>query len=183
MALFNPALEYVLKNEGGLSDHPKDPGGITNFGISLRFLKSIEDPAKYGIHDLTIESDTIKDLKLEQASEIYRGEFWNHSNFSNISDQDVCNYVFDMAVNMGISPAIKCVQRAVWSVWRNRTVLKEDGIMGPQTLIWIERCTPKNLLVGMRSERAGNYREIIARRPDQEVFANGWLKRAYESEK
>ena len=182
MALYSMSLDYVLKNEGGLEENPKDPGGITNMGISLRFLKSVIEPAKYGIHDQDIDADTIKHLSVSQVHDLYKGEFWEHSNFSNISDQDVCNYVFDMAVNMGIAPAVKCLQRAIWAVWKNRTVLKDDGIMGPQTLIWIERCSPKYLLPAMRSERAGNYREIIARRPDQEVFENGWMKRAYESE-
>lgn len=183
MALFKTALEYVLRNEGGLSENPKDSGGITNYGISLRFLKSIENPSKYGIHDQIIDRDTISNLTLEKVHEVYMGEFWNHSNFSSISDQDICNYVFDMAVNMGIAPAVKCLQRAIWAVWKNRSTVRDDGIMGPQTLIWVERCSPKYLLPAMRSERAGNYRVIIARNPDQEIFSNGWMKRAYQSEK
>lgn len=183
MSLYSIALEYLLKNEGGIEENPKDPGGLTNMGISLRFLRGIEDPAQYGVHDQNIDADTIRNLTVTQMTAIYRGEFWDHSNFGNISDQDVCNYVFDAAVNMGIAPAVKCLQRAIWAVWKNRSAPCEDGIMGPNTLIWIERCKPVLLLAAMRSERAGNYREIVARQPEQEVFLNGWLRRAYESEK
>lgn len=183
MAIYSLALEYLLRNEGGLEENSKDPGGITNFGISLRFLKAILEPAKYGIHDQNIDADTIRHLNISQAALIYKGEFWDHANFANISDQDVCNYVFDMGVNMGIAPSVRCCQRAIWAVWKNRSALRDDGILGPQTLIWIERCNPKYLLPAMRSERAGNYREIAARNSDQEIFINGWLRRAYESEK
>ena len=41
MSLFDKCLKIVLIHEGGYSDDPDDPGGTTNYGISLRFLKSV----------------------------------------------------------------------------------------------------------------------------------------------
>ncbi len=40
MSIFSTAHDYMMKNEGGLSENPADPGGVTNYGISLRFAKS-----------------------------------------------------------------------------------------------------------------------------------------------
>ena len=37
MSAFELAIPIVLKHEGGFADNPADPGGATNFGISLRF--------------------------------------------------------------------------------------------------------------------------------------------------
>jgi lysozyme family protein len=182
MAIYSLALEYLLRNEGALEENQKDPGGITNMGISLRFLKAVIEPAKYGIHDQNIDADTIRHLTISQVNDLYKGEFWDHSNFANISDQDVCNYVFDAAVNMGIAPAVKCLQRAIWACWKNRSTVLDDGIMGANTLIWVERCKPDKILAALRSERAGTYRAIIAENSDQELFYSGWMKRAYESE-
>lgn len=182
MASFQPAFEYVLKNEGVLTENPKDPGGITKFGISLRFLKSLKDPKAYSIYADPIDADVVRFLMMDQASAIYRREFWDQALFDRIVSQDICNYVFDMAISMGISPAIKCVQRAVWAVWRDRNILSEDGILGEKTLHWIKQSNSNALLCAVRSERAGKYRLICAENKSEEIFINGWLKRAYESE-
>lgn len=179
MAMFSPALEIVLKNEGGLKETLGDPGGITNFGISLRFLKELMNPGRYGIHDPEINAETIKNLTVTQAGAIYQGEFWHAAPFEQIQDQDVANYMFDMAVNFGIAPAIKCCQRAIWAVWNHYMVTPDDGILGHDTLMWIERCKPYVLIAAMRSERAGEYRLIEQKHPDQSTDLKGWLIRAY----
>ena len=38
---FAESLDIIRRWEGGWSDHPDDKGGLTRWGISLRFLKSI----------------------------------------------------------------------------------------------------------------------------------------------
>lgn len=181
MAMFSLALEYILKNEGGLTDDPHDNGGITNFGISLRFLRGLPNPRLYGIHEDPPNADTIRHLTPAQAHDIYQGEFWNSAPFGKINDQDVCNFVFDMGINLGISPGVKCCQRAIWSVWGHYKALVDDGVLGADTLMWIERCKPDRLIPAMRSERAGYYRNIVQRLPDQDVHLAGWLARAYDA--
>lgn len=180
MANFEEAVNFILKNEKGLNENPKDKGGITNFGISLRFLRNLE-AAKlrdYGIFDFPTEQ-TIKDLTIDQAKKIYLNEFWNHAPFEKIGNQEHANYIFDMCINMGISPAIKCVQRAIWAVMKRRE-MPDDGILGPQTLAGIQRCGFL-IMPPMRSERAGFYRMIVEVTKDQESNLQGWLTRAYES--
>ncbi|HMG15465.1 MAG TPA: glycosyl hydrolase 108 family protein [Saprospiraceae bacterium] len=180
MSTFEMAVKYVLDNEGGFSDNPKDRGGATNRGVSLRFLKSLptEKLRLYGIFSEPNEM-TIMDLTDDQTRKIFHGEFWQHAPFEMINDQGVCNYVFSMAIHMGIAPAIKCVQRAIWAISKDRSILKDDGILGSNTLHYI------NYLDGhiestLRSECAGDYRTIVARYPEQNEFIDGWLNRAYE---
>lgn len=179
MANFDEAYAYIAKNEGGLVDNPHDNGGITNHGISLRFLRAVE-PARlkaYGIYDIEPNADTIRGLRPETAKAIYRGEFWERAPFEKILNQDVANYIFDMAVNMGIAPAIKCAQRATWAVMCKR-VLADDGILGEKTISMLRQCGFL-LLPAMRSERAGYYRLAVKQSPDDAVFLDGWLNRAY----
>lgn len=180
MGSFDEAVAYLLNNEGGLSENPYDHGGTTNFGISFRFLRNVlpENIRRYGVFGEVVEQ-TIKDLTIDQAKLIYRGEFWEHAAFDQINNQDICNYIFDMAVNMGIAPSIKCAQRACWAVKRRRELV-DDGILGENTLTAIKMCDFM-LLPAMRSERAGYYRIIIAKDHEQEKFINGWMTRAYES--
>lgn len=184
MSDFLPAVEYVLARENGLVEDKNDRGGITNFGISLRFLSSLssENIKKYCPDSKTIWlPDLIKTLTKNEAKAIYLGEFWNKSLFEKIPSQEVCNYIFDMSVNLGIAPAIKCAQRACWSMMRERSIL-DDGILGEITLAKIKEFG-NFLLPAMRSERAGYYRLVVASKPNNEKFINGWLNRAYGTKK
>ena len=141
MADFQVAISFVLENEKGLNENPHDRGGITNFGISLRFLKSISEEhlRLYGIYEVPFEQ-TIRDLTIDQAKKIYYGEFWAPGNFEKIINQEHANYIFDMAVNLGIATAIKLVQRACWAVQKDWEKLPDDGILGDQTIQAIRVC-------------------------------------------
>ena len=176
---FDTAIEFVLSHEGGYTQNPYDRGGSTHYGISLRFLKNLSNEAlkRYGIFEEPNE-DTIKGLTKDQAKAIYRGEFWASAPFEKICQQEYCNYIFDMAVNCGLAPAIKCVQRACWAVQRDWQHLKDDGILGNQTLAAIKVCGIF-LMPCIRAERANLYRMIIQSHPDQQEFFTGWLNRTY----
>lgn len=178
MSEFDAAVDYVLLQEGELEESPNDPGGITKYGISLRFLKALTDPKRYGFTAETINSDTIKELTIDKAKELYKGEFWEHAPFDKINNQTNCNYIFDMGVNMGIAPAIKCAQRACWAVMRKRNIIVDDGILGNETLSLINQCGGL-LLYTMRSERAGEYRLIADRNPPEKEYLDDWLNRSY----
>lgn len=180
MADFDIALNYVIAREGGLYESKNDPGGITNHGISLRFLKCLESEKRkqYGINPDELIADDVKNINIEQVQSLYFGEFWQHAHFDKINNQNNCNYIFDTAVNMGISPAIKCAQRACWSVLKDKNLPIEDGILGNETLAIINQCSIY-LLPAMRSERAGEYRLIAERNPHEKEYLEGWLNRSY----
>jgi|SRR5579859_648203 lysozyme family protein len=182
MSLFDEAIKYVLSNEGELQENANDPGGITNLGISLRFLKNIPEERLRGYGCICLSDDDfitcIRKLTIEQAKAIYLGEFWTQAPFAKIQFQDQANYIFDMAVNMGISPAIKCVQRAIWAVTKIWNVLVDDGVLGDQTLLRIAT-SGIFLMPALRAERGCYYRELIERYPDKRDFLKGWLNRTY----
>ena len=180
MSKFEPAVEYVLEREGGLNENPNDLGGITNFGISLRFIReiSLERLRRYGIFE-PITDQTIRNLAVDQAKFIYKGEFWNEAPFHEIEYQEICNYVFDMCVNLGIYQGIKLLQRAIWASMRNRYVLKDDGILGSNTISEINLCNG-GLLSILIAIRACFYAQIAALNPSQKINLEGWLNRAYE---
>jgi len=177
---FEDAVEYVLNREDGYVDSPNDSGGATNFGISLRFLRSLteENQRRYGIFE-PINEQTIKDLSVEQAQCIYKGEFWEHARFAAIRDQLVCNYVFDMAVNCGIAQSIKIVQRSLWALSYSRKFLADDGILGDHTLKRLNIILPDMLLPVLVASRASYYRLLAEIRPKDKENLEGWLNRAY----
>lgn len=179
MADFESAVNFVLKNEGLLNENPKDKGGLTKYGISLRFLKTLsaDDLKKCGI-EIEVSEDTIRNLTINQAKQLYYFQFWLHAPFSQILYQEHANYLFDMAVNLGIAPAIKCIQRACWAVMKKWELLHDDGILGSNTLAAIEKCGFL-LLPALRAERGNYYRNIVNRDPEQMEFLKGWYDRTY----
>lgn len=181
MAIFDVAVSFILQNEGILNENAKDKGGITKYGISLRFLKSlsVEELKRVGL-SAEIDEQTIRDLKPEQARQIYYFQFWLHARFADIESQDQANYLFDMAINLGIAPAVKCIQRAIWAVMKRWDLLVDDGILGDKTLAALHKCGFL-LMPALRAERANYYRNIVNLHPDQKEFFDGWLNRTYSN--
>lgn len=181
MSQFEIAIGFVLPREGGLSENPNDGGGITNYGISLRFLREIDGNRlkKYGIFE-PITYQTIRDLTIEQAKLIYRGEFWESASFGQIESQTLCNYIFDMCVNHGIAQGIKLVQRACWAAALTRNSIKDDGILGEKTLEAINSFD-HDLLSILVAIRASFCRLLGEIRPKDKVFLDGWLNRCYDA--
>jgi len=181
VALFDPAVNYVLAGEGKLAEaRPSDPGGISNWGISIRLLNSLSPSRRkaYGFsHDLCVPDD-VRNMTIDQAKAVYHGEFWTMASFHAIPYQDIADYVFDAAVNMGISPAVKCLQRAIWAVAEDRKLLRDDGILGEVTLGYIKMYGSR-VIPAVRSERAGEYRLIAESNLAERVNLEGWLNRAY----
>ncbi len=185
MLLFDECFDYVFERETKrndpdfVSDDPNDRGGITKYGISLRFLKSLsyDDLKQVSIFE-DVNENTIRNLTKSQAKELYRHQFWLKAPFSEIRNKNICSYIFDMACNMGISPAIKCTQRAIWSVMQKKLMLIDDGILGKDTLELINKCA-LFILPALRSERASYYRLTAEKHSDQQKNLPGWLSRAY----
>lgn len=175
MAKFQPAVDMVIHHEGGLNEKSAahDPGGLTNYGISYRFLREVktDNLRKYGL-PLEITEEVIRTLTRQQAENIYRGEFWEFFRFAEIEDQLLANYVFDCAINPNPATGFKCLQRAIW-VYAGYEKCKDDGIMGSKTLA-LANTYGRCLIRPMMSERAGWYRQNT-----NDKFIDGWLRRAY----
>ena len=157
---FEKAFKYVINNEGGYNHNPHDNGGETKYGISKNAHPSLN----------------IKELTLSQAKEIYWHEYWEKGKIDEISDIFVAIKLFDLSVNLGIRGATIVLQRALRA---GGIFVKEDGLMGPETLSAAKILEPSILLATLKAEAAGYYRVIVAKNPSQKKFLKGWLNRAY----
>ncbi len=179
MSSFDIAVDYVLAREGGLFESEMDSGGTTNFGISLRFLREVpaERLRRYGIFD-SVSEQAIRDLTVDQAKLIYKGEFWDEAPFAEIESQRLCNYYFDMVVVSGISQATRLLQRAICAASLDRSLLRDDGILGERTLKYLN-AIGEDLLLTLVAVRESFFRLIAEVRPKDKVHLNGWLNRCY----
>lgn len=83
MANYQLIIPIILKHEGGLTDDPYDRGGITNYGISLKFAQSTKDKELLDIDkDGDIDREDIKKLTKERAIEVYKKHFWDETYLS-----------------------------------------------------------------------------------------------------
>jgi len=179
---FDKAILITLKHEGGFVNDPVDPGGATNWGMSIRFLiNDAGDSDDDGFLDGDIDKDgdidvdDIKNMTVEQARKLYRIYFWDKYKYDTIVDFTVAARVFDMTVNMGPKQTGKITQRALNNCGQN---LKVDGGIGKNTFAAINCTNPEILMAEIRLEHAQFYIDLIAAKPKFAKYKKGWLRRA-----
>lgn len=177
-ARFELAIPIIFEHEGLFVNDPSDPGGATNYGISLRYLKKFENSPKdiLALFDIDgngiLDEKDIKQMTKTQAEAIYKRMWWDKFQYGRILNQSIANKVFDLAVNMGSTQAHICAQRAVRSACGLQLI--EDGILGSKTIGSINQCDQIALLAAIKSEGAGVYRFL-----NKSKYIKGWLNRAY----
>lgn len=179
MASFENAIPVLLKHEGGYVDNPADPGGATNYGVSLRFLADYPDIGDFD-GDGDVDAEDIANMSVEDAKNIYKEMWWDKYKYGNIIDQTIATKVFDASVNMGSSRAHKLLQSALNKAFGLKLTI--DGVLGPATFGVINSVsddTEQVLLTAYCDEMYGFYQRLIANKPKLKVFARGWKNRAY----
>ena len=127
---FDACIPFIFKAEGGFADNPADPGGATNYGITLATLRAYE-----GNPNLTAQD--VKNLTPATATEIYRSNYWNRMQCGSLPD-GLDLEVFDFGVNAGPGEAVKSLQKIVG--------VTADGSIGPITLAALGQLKPRDLI-------------------------------------
>jgi lysozyme family protein len=175
---FDVAVAALLVTEGGLVDNPSDPGGLTEFGISLRFL--VAEGALVANRDLCdvnhdgrIDGHDIRALTSASAAALYRRCFWDAYGLAQLPPP-IDAMMLDQCVNMGPRVAIRLLQSAIGG-------LKLDGRLGPVTDAAVGACVGRigmaALVASYKTVAKAHYREIIADNPKLAKFGNGWAAR------
>lgn len=181
MSTFEKAIGLLLQHEGGCVNNPNDPGGVTNYGVSLRFLQ--EQPLTVGDfdHDGDVDAEDIKNMSVEDAKTVYRTVWWDKYRYGMINDQTIATKVFDLSVNMGAKRAHMLLQEAMNKAFSLR--LTVDGLIGNATFSTLNAIhdgdQEQTLITAYCNEAFGFYQRLIAAKPSLKVFENGWKNRAY----
>jgi lysozyme family protein len=166
---FERAVRLLFATEGGFCNHPADPGGATNDGISLRFLLSLHD---YDLGDIDkdgdIDIDDIKLLSTSDAEKIYKKYFWDKFPMNGIP-APLAYVVFDISVNSGHGVAAKDLQKVLGMV--------PDGVLGSKTLYAISQTDPMVIAGRMLDMRIQQYTNYVLADHKKSVFLKGWLNR------
>lgn len=157
---FDKAYEFTIQNEGKtFTDDPTDRGGATKFGITQNAL------TRYRARATT--ADDVKNLQEDEAKQIYKDHYWKEINGDNIPNEKCAIALFDMAVNMGPTAAVKIAQTSLHLV--------NDGVAGPKTCVAL---STDAFLSGFMAGIADRYVEICISNPTQLKYLKGWIRRA-----
>ena len=163
---YDKCLEMILHHEGGYVNHPKDPGGETNLGVTKRVYEQ-------WVLENDILTKDMKDLEFEDVAPIYRKNYWDRVKADSLPHGvDLC--VFDFSVNAGTGRGAKYLQTVVGAT--------ADGAIGPNTLRqvdeWVAMRGEEDLVVAYSDARRKYYRKLKT----FNTFGRGWLRRVDETE-
>lgn len=156
---YDYSITKLLKHEGGYTNHPDDPGGPTNFGITIfdyrLYINKNGTPAD------------VKNMTVVEAKDIYKHKYWDEMRCDQLPS-GVDYAVFDFGVNSGVSRSAKYLQ----------AILKvdQDGKIGPLTLAAAKGVAPKFIINQLCNRRMAFLRALSTFR----VFGKGWTRRVTE---
>jgi lysozyme family protein len=153
------SLALILKSEGGFVNHPSDPGGMTNLGVTKKAWEA------YVGHP--VDEAEMRALTPEIVAPFYKARYWDACKCDQLPI-GIDYAVFDFAVNAGVSRASKTMQTALGTA--------ADGIVGPATLGVAVNADPDHFLEKFSAAKEQFYRNL----PTFEHFGKGWLRRVSE---
>lgn len=156
---FNQSLHLLLKHEGGYVNHPSDPGGMTNLGVTAKVWQEwVGHP---------VDEKQMRALTAEDVAPLYKRKYWDACRADElVSGLDYA--VFDYAVNSGVGRAAKTLQACVG--------VTPDGGIGPATLAAIKTKDPKELIENLCDKRL-NFLQSLS---TFATFGKGWERRVNE---
>ncbi|KMO34766.1 hypothetical protein VQ02_18595 [Methylobacterium variabile] len=153
---FERALPLVLKHEGGYVDHPADPGGATNLGVTIGTLSTVLGRAA--------TKAEVRALTVAKVAPIYRQRYWDAIEGDELP-AGLDYAVFDWAVNSGPARAAMALQRLVG--------VADDGKIGPITLKAVAG-HDRQKLIGSLCDARLTFLEALSTWP---TFGKGWSSR------
>jgi lysozyme family protein len=159
-ASYDRCLARLLVHEGGYTNHPSDPGGPTNFGIT------IYDYRKYVKPNATAAD--VRSMKLDEAKAIYRTKYWAARRCDDLP-AGIDDTVFDYGVNSGIGRSGKVLRRVV-GLPDNTSVVTDE------VLAAVLKRDAKALIVAINDERL----RFLKGLKTWPVFGAGWSRRVAE---
>jgi lysozyme family protein len=160
MSNFEDALEIILEHEGGYVNHPKDPGGETNLGVTKRVYEEFGGEKE------------MKDLTVEDVEPIYEENYWDKCKCGELpTGLDLC--VFDFAVNAGPGRAAKYLQTMIGTV--------ADGGIGPNTLGALSRYLDRHGVEETVEKYQEDRQEYYESLGTFDTFGRGWTRRVEET--
>ncbi len=156
---FDDALKAILHHEGGYVNHPKDPGGMTNLGVTKRVWE------EWVGHE--VDEKAMRALTPELVGPLYKAKYWDKIKGDELPT-GVDYAVFDAAINSGPGRAAKWLQTVVGAV--------PDGAIGNGTLAKVAAMDAEDIVRKYQETRLAFMQSL----PTWDTFGKGWGRRVAE---
>jgi lysozyme family protein len=157
---YDESLRRLLMHEGGYTNHPSDPGGPTNFGIT------IHDYRKYVMPGAAAAD--VKAMTLAEAKGIYRAKYWDAQRCDELP-AGVDYAVFDYGVNSGVGRSGKVLRRLL-------KLADNTGIVNDAVIAAVRQADAQALVAAICDERL----RFLMSLKTWGVFGKGWGRRVAE---
>lgn len=157
---YKPSLALVLAHEGGYVNHPKDPGGATNQGVTQAVYNAYRRVKGFPIQ-------SVKLISGDEVADIYQKQYWKLVRGDSLP-AGLDYAVFDFAVNSGVSRAVRYLQRLVG--------VEDDAVIGNMTLAAIyaaARANEESLIINYCANRMAFLKSLGT----FSTFGKGWTRR------
>lgn len=162
---YEMALKELLKHEGGYANHPRDPGGRTNLGVTQRVYE------EWVGHPVT--ERIMRNLTPAHVKTLYKVKYWDAVRGDELpSGLDLC--VFDFSVNSGPKRAARFLQGMVG--------VTQDGMIGPRTLSALKQHIKSDGNVATIASYQDKRLAFLKSLPHWDAFGRGWSRRVNEVE-
>ena len=156
---WDKCFQLVLKNEGGFVNNPKDPGGMTNLGVTKAVWEAYVGR--------TVDEAEMRALTPDMVKPLYKKNYWDKIKGDDLPD-GVDYAAYDLAVNSGTGRAAKYLQQIAG--------VPVDGVLGPQSMDAIKACNPEETVDAICDMRL----DFLQKLPTWETFGKGWGRRVQE---
>ena len=172
----------IVAREGGFVNDPDDPGGATNFGVTIGTMRAL------GLDldgDGDVDVSDVRRMSAKKAAEIFKTQYFERPGIAGLPGAIQAS-VFDMYVNAGAN-AVRILQRLIREFGVNVSV---DGVIGPQTTRAARQVAvmaPDHFADAYGVARRNYYYALADRRPASRKYVRrkdggkgGWIRRAEE---
>ncbi|MDX0534362.1 hypothetical protein GOC55_12965 [Sinorhizobium medicae] len=154
---YKTAMAHLRRDEGGYVNHPKDPGGATNFGVT----QAVYDTYR---KRLGLKTRSVREIAEVEVSSIYQTQYADKVRYDALP-AGVDYATLDAAVNSGVSRGAKWLQLAVGA--------SADGQVGPQTVAKAAATDPLKTIKAICSRRLS----FVQGLKTWSTFGRGWSHR------
>ncbi len=158
MSQFDDCTAFILQEEGGYSNDPRDPGGATNFGITIGDLQAWRG------RKATVTPADVRGMSKSEALLIYGARYWSPLSCA-LLPAGVDLIVYNFGVNAGVPNVAREVQ--------GRVGVDRDGFLGPLTATAARGADRETLMRGLLADEADYYRSLA----EFPIYGHGWLGR------
>jgi lysozyme family protein len=150
---WDKSFAAVLKHEGGFVNHPKDPGGMTNLGVTRSAWEAYLNRS--------VTEAEMRGLTPEAVKPFYKAMYWDKIKGDQLPN-GVDYAAYDLAVNSGVGRAAKFLQTIAG--------VTADGVLGPKSMGAIRECNPEQMVDALCDMRL----DFLKRLPTFDTFGKGW---------